>query len=793
MNLATEWKYGTIAGNDDTVGTYAWVDAQNVLNGDTTTLRAYTNMFIAQTGNKFVARDAKLIIGSVIQGTSQAANEEFGAGTNEHTLGTSSNLWGSTFGPRDARRSDFGIALSMAELDSSNVLQDQTNYITVTGFKFMIPTDAVIAGVEVKIFAKKDHAGPGIDWGHLYYVQMRVHYTYTALLSGKGSSQGYIDINEVEEPTIPQNKFYQYLAYERNVFAGQWRDVENEPSLQINVNELPGELTVQLARNLDSKEVEYDEIELSGYDGEVLVTSQNNETILAGEETTYGIGLGTDLEVNHRVKVKEYYGGFEELLTSDGHVLLTSQNEALQVPNGYPRGRMYYDGYVSDFGLNYDLDNLNTEVKLLHQSDELNNETYRTPDTLKIDSYVLANLTSSHQFGGFFKYPGDTETVGFSFTADASYDLKRIVSPISGWRDNIITLALRTGGTVGSGTWLGAATAQILASGINILSFAFADPVALTNGSVYNVEYISAFQKQSASQSHPAHLWFGSNYAGGTSYANSGGGYVALTGDFAFQTWQHGGNTRVNELSIDPSQIMRKVLDYGRLQGGIIGYDTASIEDSFTVVSAPFNTNTLKEAADYVLTLTPSNWFYYIDPGELLFNLKSQPSVVSQWFTFKKDIIKLRLHKNIEKMVNNVLFTGGGDPALFREYVDAVSRAQWRKGLLKFSDNRVTNDDTADIMMASKANEVNQPIWLGQLEVLRAEHPKMVRPGELAGFRNSGTLIDLLTVQIVSVNVTPDRFVCQLGTQMPKTSQRIEDIKRNLKRLEIENNPSAPS
>lgn len=792
ISTVTDLKFGTSAINDATVGSYAWTDPLNV----TKNARSYTSLFVDQAGQQYVVRDVKLMVGGAIVGNNLASNNSLNSySATSVALGGSSNLWGlPSIDTRSARRGDFGVVVSTAVLSSTNVLVGQTNYIMVYGFKFDIPSDAVITGVQVQVVGARNYAGPGIDYGELYYIRMRVYYNYNGVMQGVAKSDGYIDINEQPEPDIPQNKSYQYMAYEDNIFRGEWIDVETTPSMKLEINKLPGELPVTLARNLDSKEIEYDEIELSGYAGETLVTTQNKESILSGDESSYGIGAGTDLEVDHTVNVKEYYGGYEPLLTHKQDVLLTSQGEPLVIANGYPRGRNYYKGYVSDFGLIYDADKQDTTVKLLHLSEELNNDIYRTPDTIRYNGYNTSqNL--AYGFGGFVKSDGETEAVGFTFTAGATYKLKRIVMALSGWRNNIITIELRSGGTMGAGTLLATATATISDAGINKLSFAFPDSVQLTNTTVYNVSVFSQFFKQTMSQSYPAFLYVGTLYPDGTNYTLVNGVWGAANSgyDIGFELWEEGGQTRVNELSIDPSQIMRKVLDYNKTQGGLITYDATSITSSFTVVSAPFNTNTLKEAADYVLKLTPSNWFYYVDPGELLFNLHGQPSLVTQWFTLKKDIIKLELHKNIEKIINDALFTGGGDPALFRETVDAPSRAQWRKGLAKLSDNRVTDAGTADILIQAAIDEVSQPIWLGTVEVLRSEHPKAIRPGELSGFRNFGNIIDLLTVQIVAVDVTPDTYVVQLGTQVPKQSQRIEDIKRNLTRIELENNPNAPS
>jgi hypothetical protein len=816
MQGVTDWKFGAVANNDDAVGSSEILDPENVLNYDVTMYNqndesgSYTGFnygsyatfaYISQAGETFRNHDARLIVDDLIVGTNQAADTSFPyenwsnpPSTYEITVGGSSNVFGLTdLTAKQVKRRSFGIALSFCRHSSGGALATQSYYLVVTGFGFEVPAGATITGVEIKFVPGRINVGGGLDNAVIYYVKARVHYSYNPVLIGVSKSAGYLEFEDQPEPIIPQNKSYQYMSYEDNEFRGQWRDVESIPSIKINVNTLPGELSVALARNLDSKETEYEEIELSGSGGEVLVTSQNLETVLAGEETTYGVGAGTDLEVDHTVAVKEYYGGYEPILTHEGEPILMSQGEVIVMPNGYPRGRDYYQGYVSDFGLIYEADKKNMSVKLLHASEEMNNEIYRSPDTLKISTTNIGNFDGL-PFGGWNKYQGDIEMVGHTFTADGTYDLKRLVYLISGWRNNEITITVRTGNTLGSGTVLRTAKATIdKPYDLKEMSFAFGTPLPIVSGTVYNVVLTSGFMKQTGSQNHPAFVAYGNTYSGGISRKYGATGWVAVSQDIGFQTWQNGGNTRVTENSIDPSQIMRKVLDYNANQGGVIRYDASTIESSGTIVSAPFNANTIKEAADYVLKLTPSNWFYYIDPGELLFNLHPQPSVVTQWFTLKKDIVKLELHKNIEQIINQILFTGGGDPALYREYVDDISRSQWRKGLAKMSDNRVTDATTAELLMEARAGEVDQPIWLGTIEVLRAEHPRFIRPGELSGFRNFGNIIDYLTVQIMSVDVKPDTIVCELGTQIPKQSQRIEDIKRNLTRIEIENNPNAPS
>jgi len=511
----TDWKEGKTAGNNDSVGTIPISNPTYVVDGDTSSIPARFSFFDSFTRD-IVDVGARLVVDDVIVGDNEAVQNIFDPYNWEtFVIGSTSNNWGLTdLTASKVKSSEFGIALSMGYKNKSGgAIYQQSNYLVVKGFNFAIPRNAIVTGVQLEVIAGGTYAGPGVEYGQIQSIRVRLTYDFDFIAIGQGESYGFIKFNEQEEPEINQSKSYQYLTFEKNVFRGEWKDVETIPKLTLAVNELPGELTVGLARNLDSTETEYEEIELSGYDGDVLVATQNNEAILATADIAYGIGEGTDLEVDHTVHVKEYYGGYEALLTHSGEEILTHKLEPIAVPKGYPRGRNYYRGYVSDYGLVYDVDKQNTEVKLLHVSDELNNDIYRTPDILKLDNLGLYQTNGGYGFGSWFKpSEGITDNLGFSFTASATYKLKRIVIPTAGWDQNIITVQLRTGSTIGSGTLLGTAQAILNApgGGIKLLSHAFDQAIQLTNAATYNVVGVSQFERQTLSQFPPVVWYIGS-------------------------------------------------------------------------------------------------------------------------------------------------------------------------------------------------------------------------------------------------------------------------------------------
>lgn len=133
------------------------------------------------------------------------------------------------------------------------------------------------------------------------------------------------------------------------------------------------------------------------------------------------------------------------------------------------------------------------------------------------------------------------------------------------------------------------------------------------------------------------------------------------------------------------------------------------------------------------------------------------------------------------------------DSNVYRHLVDDLSQTMYRRALVKRSDQRVTNAVSADIIANSEMERNPEPIHVATLSVIRDEHPEHVSPGQLAGFRGFGNYIDELKLVIMEVELSRDIMTLSLGAIMPKTSKRLEDLKRNLQMLEQANSPTAPT
>lgn len=259
-----------------------------------------------------------------------------------------------------------------------------------------------------------------------------------------------------------------------------------------------------------------------------------------------------------------------------------------------------------------------------------------------------------------------------------------------------------------------------------------------------------------------------------------------------------GADTTVVFNSQDPSDILKSGLDEFVSDGGLVTYDTGSVEDTGTTVSYTFKVNTYKEFVQKCLELSPYDWFYYIDQGENILYFKQRPSAVQHYFYIGKHIEELNLESSILSATNDAVFSGGDDPLnpgenIYVRYTESPA-AGTRRVLSKESDNRVTTQDSADILAQGAVERNNTVLYTSTVSILAADYDiNTIRVGDLVGFRNADNFIDGVELQVTKTTFMLDKIVLDLGTLLPSVNKRLEDIKRNLDARETMNNPDSPS
>ncbi len=100
----------------------------------------------------------------------------------------------------------------------------------------------------------------------------------------------------------------------------------------------------------------------------------------------------------------------------------------------------------------------------------------------------------------------------------------------------------------------------------------------------------------------------------------------------------------------------------------------------------------------------PSNWYFYVGLGNNTVYYRERSVAPIHTFYLGDHIETLDLKSYIGDSVNRVIFTGGGDPPLFKDYTETPA-PRTRRTLHLYSDARVTVSTSADILSDGKIEE----------------------------------------------------------------------------------------
>ena len=771
-------------------GATLWVNLSRITSDDGN----FANNGFVAGADTFIERYASLVIGGVVQtGTNKGGDTNLF--TYSKTYGGAADLWGAALTPAIVNSPDFGWAWAIGKINGSLVKSDISYYAIAKNFNFNIPSDATIVGIETNAEGDTYAGGGGTQGIYLDSMSLRVYYTWAPKVRANGVGRGFVYVKTGYTRPKPQKRI-DYKVYDpENNFIGTWKNVISEASYKLDVNNLLSSMGVVLEQNETRQTPTIDALVTQS---DELLLTEGDESIYADLAAAAGLGTGTDLEVNNNVEVVATWGDFQELVTESGEPIITEGDELIMVQVGAPEGRKIFTGYVSvwelDFGTS---ENVNTN--LLTHSQELNNIMLETPDTLKVSGAGWDNTYVGISGGG----PDDNQQIQQSFVMVGSVAVNRIrLRCRSGWSgtDIPVTLTLTNGTVPGTpGTTL--ATASSVIKG-NIddttawqdVDFVF-DQVSLVNGTTYEFYLDTTYSKTGGNPTYPANFQTGVGSNNNVLVGKVGATWYSTGKSLVFGVYQPGGATTVTFNSTDPSNIWKQIIDFAQSRGSRIGYRPDTIDNTGTQVSVTFKTNTVAEALDATLKLCPADWYYYFDPGENMTYLRARPTTPSNTFYKGKDVVSLKLKKSIEKLVNDVYFSGGGTPTnLFIRNTDQGSINTYRRGLEKMSDNRVTDQTTAQILSQSEIDRFNDPIYSGSMTVISVDFPiEDVTVGELEGFSGFGGLVDLIDLQLVSRTYHPDKLDGTLNILLPPINKRIEDIKRNLEAEQQLNNPASPT
>lgn len=456
----------------------------------------------------------------------------------------------------------------------------------------------------------------------------------------------------------------------------------------------------------------------------------------------------------------------------------------------YPNGKVMFRGQVNRVSLRYGNGEASVELLVLSDGFDMNNFIARgypfsyTDDVSQTVSNTTVTVTESSKGAGWTR-------AGQTWVAGAS---------------NLGAIKLRLLGTAlvtvsayvaNAGAFLGSVSKQVSTGGYADFSFEFAQLSSLTPGASYFFE-VSVAPGQSIQVKYNTTSVYanGSRWTATYSGGSGGGTYTQVAGDLYFVTRSGTPTTTTTYSSDDPvTEMMHGILADYNARGGYI--TERNFEATGLSLTYLFNQATIYDALKKILELSPTGFYSYVDLGTAKIDILQQSETADFTLVRGKDPLELNLDLTIEEVKNYLLFSGGEvSPGvnLYRDYQDPTSAALYGYRTVAKTDNRVTLDATADAIGESfieeSAGETQETTVT--VSVSTIDHSLLI-PGKTIGFRNYGSFIDSLILQIVRREFNTKTATLTLGQLPVRTSELVQRLSRELLNEQTINNPSAPS
>jgi len=287
-----------------------------------------------------------------------------------------------------------------------------------------------------------------------------------------------------------------------------------------------------------------------------------------------------------------------------------------------------------------------------------------------------------------------------------------------------------------------------------------------------------------------------SDYAGGS----GGGGWSPSSGnDLWFTTASGTASTTGVFTSKDPSTgMLAPIISDYNLRGGVQQWTATSIDATGLSLNYTFSVQTVYQALQAILEMSPTGFYYYIDIGAQVIYFKNASTTADFLLQKGVHIESLKLGATNEESVNTLPFTGGEVSAgvnLYKMYVNSQSLAAFGPLLKPKTDNRVKVAATADAIANSTLAEFGGEKYFTTVNLVHTTKLDLtlLTPGKTVGFRGFGTFKDSVIAQIVRREWSAGEAQLTLGVLPMRLSNEVADLMRQLQQEQTEYNPATPS
>lgn len=585
-------------------------------------------------------------------------------------------------------------------------------------------------------------------------------------------------------------KTYKYKMYRSGVFLGLLPNVTSPFEFSQDINTAGAQLRIIVGQSIDV----------------------SHESV-ASLETEEGLPITTEaLETITTERTPDIAGN------DNGAALIRNNNEVrvYEYSTANPNGVLVFTGYISRWhtviGTNDSID-----ITVLSKGADLDNYLIETGESVTVLQDSGTDIIGvSHTFAGI--YSSDLPlTVGQSFQVAASTSVKTVSIHIrriglTGIDNNVKVTLVNLGSSpynaaypFGSGdmTSVTRDLSSISTSVAGYQDFTFPTAQTLVAGTYYGIRVQTIYEAPDLT-SAPFELTLSvvDVYANG--HMSQYGGYgsphtINFTSyDLRFKVWSTTGGTVSAYTAQDPTTILRAILDDYAQQGGGVSYTTSTTDLTSNSVDYTFKVNTILEGVKKCLDLSPSTWYWYVDPATQVLYFKQTATTADHIMVLGQHFSSIDLQASVEKITTKVYFSGGPTAGtnLFVSTNSATNLAAnaGRQTIKRVSDNRVTAAATGTLIANNVlADNATEQFLITIVIPASVYDINLFTLGQVVAFAGFANFVDDLLLQITRKHRLPDAIELTLGALPTRFQGTLEQISRDLDKLQTIDNPSVPS
>lgn len=592
--------------------------------------------------------------------------------------------------------------------------------------------------------------------------------------------------------SIPKGYIYQMWASD-GTYLGVLQGVQSEFKHIQDINTIgPSKITIEVAQSGDNASQPVKAITTE--DGKWITTEDGKGLTTEGEPKNYGVDK-TKIRNGNTVKI-------------------------IEVSDYYPNGHTVFRGRVKRWNVNFGTDN-NMKLIVEPLSSDTNNHLVKSGQTIKAQQ--LSGLDQGEMFVGPNASLTSDGKIGYQIGSptNGANNISSIVVQLAAANASFpVTVTMRlwnlySGDVPGPGesadlnklynNSLEMSEATVIVSGTSFAEymFTFPIPVAINPNGVYTFTL-----ETTAISGRGVKLWGTSSdvVSSGViiSYHDFNSDGIPTWGldfpatyDFWYKIYTIPPDTKATVTSFEPSALLKTIVNNYNSEGGVVTYTVDSIDTTgITIDTYTFQVNTVAEALDILLGLSPQGFYYYIDPGTNILYFKRVGTTADHVLTFKREINNLDLSASIENVKNKIFFTGGlsGATNLFLQKTNSVSDAAFGTQIDRISDVRVTNSNVGSSIATNYLDKVDDEAYETNVMIIDTMVDiTTFNLGQTVGFKGFGSFADSVIIPIVRLVRDKEKAQLDLGTLPVRQSDILQDSQDQILAMQTVANPTQPS